>query len=171
MRGPIRITAGSDGLLDELSGLWVRITEAGGALGFDRGDPEAAVRGAARAVVDGLGSPDHYLFVVFDESGVRGFAHFRRGHRPVRRHTAELEWLGVHPGLQGTGWGTRLLEHGLAALAKDGVEAVFLRTRSGTGLGGFYRAHGFTERGRWPRAVRFADGGYRDEVWFTKDLP
>lgn len=169
LQGPIRITASSDGLVDELAGLWKRVTDAGGALGYDRGDAPAALRAAAREAVAEVGSPDVYLFVLFDDAGVRAFARFDRAARPIRRHCAELVWIAVHPGLHGFGWGGKLLEHGLGVLAADGVEAVCAWARSGHGLERFYTAHGFAEVGRWPRAVRLHDGSVADGMWLLRD--
>ncbi|WP_343710538.1 GNAT family N-acetyltransferase [Mycobacterium sp.] len=67
---------------------------------------------------------DHHCRVVTDAGGVAGFAVVDR--RPAR--SAEILWMAVHQGRQGSGIGTALLDHILRELGDDGVRLVEVKT-------------------------------------------
>ncbi len=56
-------------------------------------------------------------------------------------------------------------------IARDemGLEQLHLAARGGVGLEAFYGRLGWKEVGRWPGALRLADGGDRDEVLMHLD--
>lgn len=64
----------------------------------------------------------------------------------------------------------RVVAAAVAHARAIGVERLELSTRSGHGLEAFYTSQGWTERGRWPGAVRVAEGDERDDIWFTREL-
>jgi len=51
-----------------------------------------------------------------------------------------------------------------AAGGLDGIEAIRLTCRGGTGADRFYAACGYKEVGRVPGAIRVADGDDRDDI-------
>jgi len=83
------------------------------------------------------------------------------------QHRAMLKLLMIDPGLQGQGWGTRLVDDCLDLARELGLEQVYLSARSATGLEGeYYTKIGWQEVGRFPGGVRLAPRDDRDEVWF-----
>ncbi|HEY1828622.1 MAG TPA: GNAT family N-acetyltransferase [Acidimicrobiales bacterium] len=66
----------------------------------------------------------HQGWVTVDDDCLLGFAVVERRSAAV----AEILWMAVRPARRGSGVGTALLEHVLAALGQDGVELVEVKT-------------------------------------------
>jgi GNAT superfamily N-acetyltransferase len=182
-------------LRDRLVDMWVRVTNAGGAVGFVPPVSEADVlptaersfaRVAAREdtlvclAVPEQASPD-------DGSSTSGTPDGQRqspaGYRVVawlllaeseshlRRHWRTVYRVQVDPDWQGGGLGRRLMaEAAIVARDRLGLDALTLMTRGGTGAEEFYLRCGYREVGRIPGAIRVRPGDDRDEVHFWLDL-
>lgn len=153
-------------LREQLLDTWVRVTDAGGAVGFtppaDRDEIAVTLDSALRRVTRGQ-----------DELGV-----LRRGAggpavgmgilvvsaSALRRHWRTVLRVMVAPELQGAGAGRTLLE-GLHDHARSlGAEHLILAVRGGTGTERFYQRFGYEIVGRHPAAIRLAPGDDRDEL-------
>jgi GNAT superfamily N-acetyltransferase len=168
--GPHRVDRPHPDLAEGLADLWGRVTVAGGAVGYSPADSVEQLRAAADGVVDDVTNKRAYLITLGREHVLVGAAVLTLRQRPVRSHTGELTWLMVDPDLQGNGWGKQLHDAVLAQSQALGLAKLDLVARGGHGLEGFYEANGWTERGRWPGAVRVAEDDQRDLIWFTRDV-
>ncbi|MFK8908445.1 GNAT family N-acetyltransferase [Streptomyces sp. YS-3] len=153
-------------LRDGVLGLWVDVSEAGGAVGFV---PPVAVEDVRAELVRhlaGMAEGRVRLLVGLDEDGAVAATAFlvRNTHR-LMRHWIWAYTVMVHPAHQGRGHGRDLMG-ALAGAARslDGIEAVRLTCRGGLGLEGFYASCGYQEVGRVPGAIRVADGVDRDDI-------
>lgn len=168
--------AGDPALREQLLDMWVRVTDAGGAVGF--------VAPADRALVAEM--LDSHLARVVEGRDALGV--LRRGGRagadspaagmgilaasaaPLRAHWRTLLRLMVEPDLQGIGAG-RLLIEGLHEMGRElGLEFLCLTVRGGLGIEGFYGRIGYEIHGRNPRAIRVAPGDERDEILMRYEL-
>ncbi|WP_326698114.1 GNAT family N-acetyltransferase [Streptomyces sp. NBC_01754] len=153
-------------LRDGIAALWADVTNAGGAVGFlppvtaDEVRPELVkhlagmVEGRTRLVVgrDGGGTVAATAFLTHNS------------HR-LMRHWIGLYTVMVHPRHQGKGYGRGLMAAAAdAARSLDGIDAVRLTCRGGTGADRFYASCGYKEVGRVPDAIRVAEDDYRDDV-------
>lgn len=158
-------------LRDQLLGVWVDVTNAGGSVGFTAPAPVeqiaatldahlamvAAGRDALGVVRAGDGAAVGMGLLV--ARGVALFAHWRTVLR-----------LMVLASLQGTGAG-RLLVEGLHDHARElGLEHLHLSVRGGEGLEPFYERFGYHIVGTHPVAVRLSPGDTRDELFLVADL-
>jgi GNAT superfamily N-acetyltransferase len=164
--------ASDPALRAQLLDTWVRVTNAGGAVGFTApADPDkvaetldAALRRVARGhdtlgvLRRGPGGPAVGMgILVISQSD-------------LRRHWRTVLRVMVAPELQGTGAGRTLLE-GLHDLARElGTEHLVLSVRGGTGTERFYERFGYEQVGRHPAAIRLAPGDDRDELLLYKRL-
>lgn len=149
-----------------LAALWLAVSREGGAVGFMPDAPEHDVLAAAEHVVREVRAGHEKMIVIDRDATLVGAVFLRRGHGPIVEHRADLLRLMVHPDLQGAGWGTRLLEAAVAHAEELGLQQLLLSARGGTRLPEFYAKHGWTEVGRWPRALRVGPDDLRDEIWF-----
>ncbi|MFJ3932700.1 MULTISPECIES: GNAT family N-acetyltransferase [unclassified Streptomyces] len=146
--------------------LWADVTNAGGAVGFVPPVTAEDVRprwiGHLAAMADG----GMRLLVGRDEEGaVAATAFLARNTHPLMTHWIWAYTVMVHPRHQGRGYGRELMTRvEEAARGMDGVEAVRLTCRGGTGADRFYAACGYKEVGRVPGAIRVAEGDDRDDV-------
>ncbi|GAA1846850.1 hypothetical protein GCM10009836_28020 [Pseudonocardia ailaonensis] len=99
-----------------------------------------------------------------------GVVFLQPGVGPVVAHRATVLRLMVHPDRQGEGFGARLLSAAGDRARSLGLEQLILSARGGTGLPELYRHLGWTEVGRFPRALRVGPGDVRDEHWFQLEL-
>lgn len=156
---------------DAMLDMWVRVNDAGGAVGFvpgaDEGEVAAVLDGYAerldgtRAVCVALNSPGGDLL---------GFGFVVRPSGATVAHTATLERIMTDPERRGTNHGALLMSALHRAARELGVEVVTLDYRGGTGLGEFYTRYGYTEVGRVPGGVRVAPGEDRDGVIMARLL-
>ena len=158
---------------NEFVGLWRRVNDAGGAVGFLPGAPVARVRAAfeqhaelvraGRSQLIALRAPDGSLggFGFWEYTGEPGFA-----------HVAWLKRLMIEPTAQGRSWGALLLAGmvGIARRALPDVTLLLLDYRSGLGLGDFYERAGWAEVGRIPGAIWLQGDEFRDDVFMARRI-
>ncbi|MER7071094.1 GNAT family N-acetyltransferase [Terrabacter sp. NPDC000476] len=155
---------------DEVVDLWLRVNDAGGAVGFLPGAPRATVAAAFDRHLADVADERSLLCLLRAPEAVggsllglglwehaRGFPH---------EHVAGLVRLMVDPALQGRNLG-RVLLGGMVGVARrelPRVELLRLDYRGGLGLGAFYRGAGWTEVGRVPGGLRLTATDHRDDV-------
>ncbi|GGL84859.1 GNAT family N-acetyltransferase [Nakamurella endophytica] len=149
--------------------LWLRVSRAGGPVGFVATVERPEVARAAAPVVEQLRQGAAESLVLLQNRTLVGFGLLVPG-SGVTAHTAVLRMLMIDPDHQHRGLGRRLLDGLLDLATERGIERVTLSARGGEGLEGFYEAAGFTEWGRAPGAVRVAPGDDRDEIWFDRSV-
>ena len=167
---PVPAAAAADPTLrEQLLDTWVRVTDAGGAVGFVApADPDQIAvtldSALARVVAgqDALG-----VLRRADADPARpavGMGILAASASPLRRHWRTVLRLMVAPEHQGDGAG-RILIEGLHAIAR-GLELEFLclSVRGGLSIEGFYGHLGYAIYGRNPRAIRVGPGDERDEI-------
>jgi GNAT superfamily N-acetyltransferase len=162
-------------LREQLLDTWVRVTDAGGAVGFTApADPDeiaATLDSALRHVHRG----QDVLGVLRrgtggSDSPAVGMGILVVSQSELRKHWRTVLRVMVAPELQGTGAGRILLE-GLHDLARElGTEHLVLSVRGGTGIEGFYARFGYQQFGRHPAAIRVGPGDDRDELLLFKRL-
>ncbi|MEV5608101.1 GNAT family N-acetyltransferase [Streptomyces sp. NPDC052225] len=154
-------------LRDGLLTLWADVSNAGGAVGFvppvtpDEIRPELVKRLAE------LAEGRTRLLVGRDpeDGSVAASAFLAYNPHRLMKHHLWLYVVMVHPAHQGKGYGRALMSAAAdAARTFDGIEAIRLTCRGGTGADHFYAACGYKEVGRVPGAIRVAPGDDRDDV-------
>jgi GNAT superfamily N-acetyltransferase len=162
--------AGSETLRGELLDMWVRVTDAGGAVGFVAPADPSAVARLLDTSLDRVRSGENHLGVIRRDATAVGMGFLVTGGSPLRAHWRTVLRLMVDPELQGTGAGRILLEglHGLAA--ELGLEHLTLTVRGGLGIEGFYERFGYTIVGRHPGAIRVSPGDDRDELIMVRPI-
>ncbi|MEU6391895.1 GNAT family N-acetyltransferase [Streptomyces sp. NPDC046939] len=155
-----------EALCDQLLALWTDVSNAGGAVGFvppvTRDDIRPELDKRLTAIAEGRTR----LLVGRDEHGtVAATAFLSPTPHRLMKHHLWLYTVMVHPRLQGQGQGRALMAAAeQAARTFDGIEALRLTCRGGTGADRFYAACGYKEVGRVPGAIRVAPGDDRDDV-------
>ena len=162
--------AGSDGLHEQLLEMWVRVTDAGGAVGFVAPADRTAVARLLDVSLARVRSGENHLGVIRRDATAVGMGFLVSDGSPLRTHWRTVLRLMVEPELQGTGAGRILLEglHGLAV--ELGLEHLTLTVRGGLGIEGFYARFGYTIVGRHPGAIRVSPGDDRDELIMIRPL-
>ncbi|MEU5209818.1 GNAT family N-acetyltransferase [Streptomyces sp. NPDC020742] len=159
-------------LHDGLCTLWADVSHAGGAVGFvppvTREDIRPFLLGKLTALVEGR----ERLLVGRDDGGrVLATAYLAPSTHPLMRHWIWVYTVMVHPSLQGRGVGRRLMAAvDAAARTLDGITALRLTCRGGSGARRFYEACGYQEVGRVPGAIKVAEGDFRDEIMMWRQL-
>lgn len=169
--GPHRVDNPPPNLADALADLWGRVIVAGGAIGFKPTDPVDAVRETAGAVLDDVTQRRAYMMTLGQGHVLVGAALLVPGELPVHRHVGKLAWLMVDPGLRDSGWAQQLHDAVLAQAQALGLEKLCVYVPGGRESEGLYADNGWTECGRWPGAVRVAEGDDRDQVWYAREVP
>ena len=156
--------ARSPQLREQLLGMWVDVTNAGGAVGFTPPADVCAVATTLDTALDRVAAGKDLLGILRQNGNAVGMGFLVDPGSTLRRHWRTILRLMVRPELQGTGAGRLLLE-GLHGTAADlGLEQLMLTTRGGTGVEGFYERFGYSIVGRHPGAIRLAPGDDRDEL-------
>ena len=172
MSGDIEITeVPADAIdLDELTALWIAVTDAGGSIGLTSPATDEEARPLAAALLDEVRAGEVTLLAAHQDERLVGLVSIHQPPSPRTGHRAYLRRLQVHPDRQGTGLGGRLVEAAHDHASERGAELAIVEVRDGEGLEGFYRHHGYVEVGRIPDALAFEDGSRRDEVLMAADL-
>ncbi len=153
-------------LRDGLLALWAEVSNAGGAVGFVPPVSAEDVRPELVKHFAAMAEGRMRLLVGFDEDGrVAATAFIALNTHRLMTHWVWLYTVMVHPGHQGKGYGRDLMAATADAVrGLDGIEAIRLTCRGGTGVDRFYGSCGYKEVGRVPGAIRVADGDDRDDI-------
>ncbi|MEV3859452.1 GNAT family N-acetyltransferase [Streptomyces sp. NPDC050095] len=153
-------------LRDGVLALWADVSNAGGAVGFVPPVTPDEIRPELMRHLVAMAEDRTRLLVGHNEEGriaATAFLSFNQ-HRLMRHHLW-LYTVMVHPAHQGKGYGRALMAAAEeAARGFDGIEALRLTCRGGTGADSFYAVCGYKEVGRVPGAIRVAPGDDRDDV-------
>ncbi|MCE3552275.1 GNAT family N-acetyltransferase [Pseudonocardia sp. RS11V-5] len=158
------------GLEAAFADLWVGVTRAGGAVGFPPDAPEGEIRDLAGATLAEVRAGRLHMLALRDGAALVGTAFLQPGAGPVVAHRATVLRLMIHPDRQRQGLGGRLLAAAVGRARELGFGQLLLSARGGTGLPGFYTGQGWTEVGRFPRALRLGADDVRDEHWFQLEI-
>lgn len=153
-------------LRDGIAELWADVSNAGGAVGFVPPVTTDDVRPELVRHMVAMAEGRTRLLIGRDEEGAVAATAFLalNGHR-LMAHWLWLYTVMVHPRHQGKGYGRDLMEAAArAARGIEGIEAVRLTCRGGTGVDRFYASCGYKEVGRVPDAIRVAEGDDRDDI-------
>ncbi|MBT2397043.1 GNAT family N-acetyltransferase [Streptomyces sp. ISL-100] len=160
------------GLRDGVVALWADVSNAGGAVGFvppviaDDIRPEWVKHHAA------MSEGRTRLLVGYDEEGaVAATAFITHNTHRLMKHWVWLYTVMVHPAHQGKGYGRDLMAATEAAVRGfEGIDAIRLTCRGGTGADRFYASCGYKEVGRVPGGIRVAPGDDRDDIVMLRQL-
>lgn len=153
-------------LRDEITTLWTDVSNAGGAVGFVPPVTADEVRPELVRHLAGMVEGRTRLVVGRDEDGtVAATAFLAHNTHRLMRHWIGAYTVMVHPRHQGKGYGRELMAATAdAARAIEGIGAIRLTCRGGTGADRFYASCGYKEVGRVPDAIRVAEDDYRDDI-------
>lgn len=155
------------GLVD----VWVRVTNAGGAVGFAPPVTSADVEPLARAELARVGAGRADLVVAFEGERPLGFGFLQTKQPAVAGHLGTVARLQRDPALSGRGVGAAVLDELEAAAWARGLERVVLTVRGGTGRERFYMARGYRLDGVLPGRLRLPDGSAPEELHMSKTRP
>ncbi|MCW7946095.1 acetyltransferase [Streptomyces hygroscopicus] len=153
-------------LRDDVLTLWADVSNTGGSVGFVPPVTVEDIRPELVRHLVAMAEGRTRLLVGRDATGAVGATAFivYNTHR-LMRHWVWLYTVMVHPRHQGKGYGRDLLAAAEDAVRDfEGVEAIRLTCRGGTGLERFYGSCGYKEVGRVPAAIRVAPGDDRDDI-------
>ena len=153
-------------LRDQLLRLWADVSNAGGAVGFVPPVTTDDVRPELLRHLTGMAEGSTRLLVALDEEGrAVGTAFLTVNRRTLKQHWVWLYTVMLHPDRQGNGEGRDLMAAAAdAARGMDGVTAIRLTCRGGTGVDTFYARCGYKEVGRVPGALKVAEDDLRDDI-------
>ncbi|THA80185.1 GNAT family N-acetyltransferase [Streptomyces sp. A0592] len=146
--------------------LWTDVSNAGGAVGFVPPVTRDDVRPPLDEHLAGVADGRCRLLVGYDGGGaVAATAFLTHNTHRLQRHWLWAYTVMVHPRHQGKGLGRFLMAATEAAARSiEGIDAIRLTCRGGTGLEHFYSSCGYKEVGRVPGAIRVAPGDDRDDI-------
>ncbi|MEU7375141.1 GNAT family N-acetyltransferase [Streptomyces albidoflavus] len=151
-------------LRDQIIDLWTDVSNAGGAVGFVPPVTAEDIRPDYLKHLVALEARQMHLVAGRDADGrVAATAFLGRNAHRLQRHWAYT--VMVHPRLQGQGCGRELMGAvERAGRSFDGIEAIRLTCRGGTGVDRFYASCGYKEVGRVPGMIRVGPGDDRDDI-------
>jgi GNAT superfamily N-acetyltransferase len=155
------------GAAHALGSLWIAVTEAGGAVDFVPGWPEAEIRDLAEELIAAVRAGRSRMIAVGDPADPDGTVFVTRG-TGIMAHRGDVGRLMVRPDRQGRGLGTVLLDAAVAEGAAMGLELLTLGARGGTSLPRFYRRRGWEPSGVIPGGVRLSADDARDVHLFHR---
>ncbi|MFJ8856013.1 GNAT family N-acetyltransferase [Streptomyces sp. NPDC102437] len=153
-------------LRTELAECWMEVTNAGGAAGFPFPPVTACeVTSALDTLLDSLAPGTSRLIIAHLDGELAGWLAVRRDPWALISHWGTLHHVQTRTTVRGLGVGAALVEEA-RRIARDDMhlEQLHLAARGGAGLETFYAKLGWKEIGRWPGALRLADGEDRDEI-------
>jgi len=158
-------------LVDELTALWAKVTNAGGSVGFVAPVTEEGVRPHTVAILARVIDGSDTLVALTKGEQIVAWCVLAANDSPPRQGWRNVRHVQVDPDRQGEGLGGHLLQ-AVEAVSRGvlGLEALSLKVRTGTGAEEFYRRHGFVEVGRLPGAVKVAENDYRDDIIMWRRL-
>ncbi|MGW1190860.1 N-acetyltransferase family protein [Streptomyces sp. NPDC002559] len=145
---------------------WVEVTNAGGAAGFPFPPVDAsAVAPVLDTLLNDLAPDTSRLITAHLDGELAGWLAIRRDPWALISHWGTLHHVQTRTTLRGLGIGAALAEEARRVARDDmHLEQLHLAARGGIGLETFYAKLGWKEIGRWPGALRLADGEDRDEI-------
>lgn len=161
--------ASAPSLRSQLLKTWVRVTDAGGAVGFVPPADAQLIGETLDSALGRVANGRDALGVLRRATGpglgcAVGMGILSASASPLRRHWRTVLRLMVDPDVQGEGAG-RMLVDGLHGMARDlDLEFLCLTVRGGLGIEGFYGHLGYEIYGRNPHAIRVAPGDEREEI-------
>lgn len=153
-------------LRDGVLALWTEVSNADGAVGFVPPVTAEDIRPEWVNRLTAMSEGRTRLLVGYDEEGAVAATTFiaYNSHR-LKKHWVWLYTVMVHPAHQGKGYGRDLMAATEAAVRGfEGIDAIRLTCRGGTGVDRFYASCGYKEVGRVPGAIRVAPGDDRDDI-------
>jgi ribosomal protein S18 acetylase RimI-like enzyme len=162
----------SDALREELLQHWVRVTNAGGAVGFIPPVGRDDVAATADHAFDRVEQRLDDLLVAHSGTSVAGWLLLESDARTHAVHWRTVKRLQVEPFAQRRGIGSALM-HEARRFSSEvlGLEFLVLTVRSGTGASELYERLGYHVIGRIRSALRIAPNDDRDEIMMRLDLP
>ncbi|MBT2368764.1 GNAT family N-acetyltransferase [Streptomyces sp. ISL-10] len=157
---------GGPALRDGVLSLWADVSNAGGSVGFVPPVTVDDIRPEWVKHLTAMAEGRMRLLVGRDEDGeIAATAFLAHNTHRLMSHWIWLYTVMVHPRHQGKGYGRELMAAAAdAARGLEGIEAIRLTCRGGSGADRFYAACGYKEVGRVPGAIRVAEGDDRDDV-------
>lgn len=162
-----------DAATKRLVGIWVDVSNAGGAVGFAPPPPTVTyedVAPVAEAALRSVREGRDHLVAAYDVGALAGFAFLVHRPGPLFRHWATVKRLQVHPAAQGRGIGKELLRACDRFARSLGLEALHLTVRGDTGTEAFYEAEGYEQIATIPRAIKLSADDVRAELYMIKRL-
>ncbi|MGF0117194.1 N-acetyltransferase family protein [Promicromonospora sp. Marseille-Q5078] len=163
MATPEQVTAD---LRQAMVGCWLEVTNAGGAAGFPFPPVTLAdVTPVLDAIIQDLDPDRSRLLTAHHHGRFAGWVNIRHDGGRLTGHWGTVHHLQTRTSMRGQGIGAGLMNE-VRRIARDELtlEQLHLAARGGVGLETFYGQLGWTEVGRWPDALRVADGEDHDEV-------
>jgi GNAT superfamily N-acetyltransferase len=160
----------TDELRERIVGLWVEVTNAGGAVGFVPTVGPRDVRPMAEESLNEVENGPDRLLIQTDDGALTGLLFITDNRFAFKDHWRVLKRVMVTPRAQGRGLGTALMLEA-ERIARDlELTALSITVRGGTGTEKFYQRLGYTEVGRLPGALRLGPGDDRDEIYMWRPL-
>jgi GNAT superfamily N-acetyltransferase len=160
----------TDELRERVVGLWVEVTNAGGAVGFVPPVHAEDVRPLAEATLKAVAEGPDRLLIQTDDGELTGLLFMIDNRFAFKAHWRVLKRVMVTPRGQGRGLGTALMREAERVGREMGLAALSLTVRSGAGTEKFYERLGYTEVGRLPGALRIGPDDERDEIYMWLPL-
>jgi len=157
-----------ESLVSQLADIWLRVSNAGGAVGFVAPVSADEVRAAALDAFAAVDSGRDDLVVAFDGDDAVGWGLLMPNQWPTHAHWGWIRRVQRDPARRAVGVGSALVAALEDAARARGLERVVLSVRGGTGREGFYLDRGFRIEAHLPGRVRVGDGDDRDEVVMSK---
>jgi GNAT superfamily N-acetyltransferase len=158
-------------LREQIVGLWVEVTNAGGAVGFVPPVTAADIRPTAEKTFAGIGEGLDHLLVGRDDGRLVAVLFVIDNRFELKAHWRVLKRVMVAPGSQGRGYGAAIMREAADIGRKLGLAGLHVTVREGTRTEDFYTRLGYREVGRLPGALRVAPGDNRDEIHMWLTLP
>jgi len=157
---------------DQLLNCWRDVSNAGGAVGFPH--LPVTTEQVIPAIEDLIGSLDptlNELLVATVGQTLAGWLLLVGNADKLTAHWARVLRVQTAPEHRSTGIGRALMTE-VERRARDDLHLndLHLELRGGMGLELFYESCGWSEIGRWPRALRPGKGELRDEVLMHRSL-
>ena len=151
-------------LREQLLDLWVRVTNAGGAVGFVPPLTGAVVRPTAEEAFERVDAGEDHALVGFDGGRPVVLLFLAGNHHALKAHWRTIKRVMVDPAAQGRRFGSALMREAERVARAEGLSALHVTVRGGTGVDRFYAGLGYKEVGRIPGALRVGEGDVRDEI-------
>jgi GNAT superfamily N-acetyltransferase len=158
-------------LREKIIGLWVEVTNAGGAVGFVPPVTAEDIRPTAEKTFAGIAEGLDRLLAGWDDGRLVALLFVIDNRFKLKDHWRVLKRVMVAPGSQGLGYGAAIMREAADVGRKLGLAGLHVTVRDGTRTEDFYARLGYREVGRLPGALRVGPGDDRDEIHMWLPLP